>query len=64
MSKFCKKCGREIPQSSLTDICEHCQNKKNGKIRKAIEWIGGAALTFGSICLFVITKGKSGGPRE
>jgi len=64
MSKYCKKCGKEIPQNSKKDSCENCQNKENGKIIK----IGGVALslvgTVISVGLFVITNGKFGGPKD
>ncbi|MDO9086020.1 MAG: hypothetical protein Q7U53_07435 [Anaerolineaceae bacterium] len=63
MSKFCIKCGKEIPQNSKNDVCAHCQNSKNGKIRK----IGEGALAVGglvvSIAVMLITKGKFGGPK-
>ncbi len=61
MSKFCKKCGKEIPQSSK-DTCENCQNKKWRTLRKVGETALGVAVTVGSIAIAVITKGKSGGP--
>ena len=63
MSKFCKKCGKEIPQSSKKDVCENCQNKKWGTLRKVGETALGVVVTVGSVALFIITKGKSGGPK-
>ena len=63
MSKFCKMCGREIPQLNDKDVCENCQNKVFGKIRKIGGCVLSVGLTIGSICLYVITKGKSGGPK-
>ena len=59
MSKYCKKCGKELPIGNKKNLCENCQNKANGVIRK----IGGAVVFFGSIALWVITKGKFGGPK-
>jgi len=63
MSKFCKKCGKEIPQSSKKDTCENCQNKKWGTLRMVGETALGVVVTVGSVALLVITKGKSGGPK-
>lgn len=63
MSKFCKKCGREIPQSSKKNICENCQNQINAKIRKFGEGALAVVVTLGSVALAVITKGKFGGPK-
>ena len=60
MSKYCKKCGKEIPQNSKSDSCEYCQNKGNGKNRKIVEGVVGLVV---SVVLFVITRGKSGGPK-
>lgn len=59
MSKYCKKCEREIPQNSKTDTCENCQIKGNVKIRRIFEVVGGI-LSFG---LYVYFKNKFGGPR-
>jgi len=63
MSKFCKKCGKEIPQSSKGDTCDNCQNKKWGVVRKVGETALGVVGVVGSIALFIITRGKSGGPK-
>lgn len=63
MSKYCKKCGKEIQQNSKKDSCEYCQNKKNGKTRKILEVAGGLVVSVGSVVLFVITRGKFGGPK-
>jgi hypothetical protein len=60
MSRYCNKCGKEIPQNSKEDSCENCQNKENGKIRRILEGVGGLVVT---VVLFVITKGKFGGPK-
>ncbi len=60
MSKFCKECGKEIPQNSKKDLCEYHQNKKNGTIRKIGEGILGLIISVG---LIVIGKGKFGGPK-
>lgn len=60
MSKFCKKCGKEIPLSSKADTCENCQNKKYGFIRKVGEVTLGIAT---AVVVIVITKGKSGTPK-
>jgi len=63
MSKFCKKCGKEIPLESKKNICENCQNERNGKLRK----FGQGALAVGgtvlSVALVVVTKGKIGNPK-
>lgn len=58
MSKFCKKCGKEIPQSSKKDLCENCQNNRFSKVRK----FGAAALSIGgtiigSIAVYLIKGG-------
>ena len=63
MSKYCEKCGKEIPQNSKKDLCEYHQNKKNGTIRKIGEGILGGLGLIISVVLFVITKGKLGGPK-
>lgn len=63
MSKFCKNCGKEIPQSSKGDTCENCQNKKWGTLRKAGNTALGVVVTVGSIALYIITRGKFGGPK-
>jgi len=58
MSKYCKECGKELPQNSKTDSCEYHQNKKNGKTRRFLKGalrIAGAVFSIG---LLVITKGK------
>lgn len=60
MSKYCKKCGKEIPQNSKKDSCESCQNKENWKTRKILEGVLGLA---GSVVLLVITRGKFRGPK-
>ena len=52
MSKFCEKCGKEIPQSSKKDVCESCQNKTYGKGRK----IGEGILAVVGIIAFVVVK--------
>jgi len=59
MSKYCKKCGKELPIGNKKNLCENCQNKANGVIRK----IGEGALFVASLALYVITKGKFGGPK-
>jgi len=64
MSKYCKKCGKEIPQNSKKDLCEYHQNEKNGKNRKILEVVGGLVVSVGSVVLFVITRGKFGGPKS
>jgi len=63
MSKFCNKCGKEIPKFSKNDTCENCQNKKFGTLRKAGETALAVFFAVGSIAIAVITKGKSGGPK-
>jgi hypothetical protein len=63
MSKYCKKCGKEIPLNSKKDTCENCQNKKNGIIRKIGEGVLGIGSLVVSIVLLVITRGKFGGPK-
>jgi hypothetical protein len=60
MSKYCKKCGKEIPQNSKKDSCEHCQNKENGITRKIL---GGLMSFVFSVVLLVISRGKYGGPK-
>jgi len=59
MSKYCKKCGKELPESNKKNRCENCQNKTNGVIRK----IGEGVLLVVSLAVLVITKGKFGGPK-
>lgn len=59
MSKFCKKCGKEIPQSSKRYTCENCQNKKWGVFRK----VGGAALGLAACFGFALWKDKFGKPK-
>ncbi len=61
MSKYCKECGKELPQNSKTDSCEFHQNEKNGKTRKILEGVLGVAGVVFSIGLMVITKGRFGG---
>ena len=61
MKKHCEKCGKEIPKKSADTVCDACQNKKNGMALKILGGIGAAAVTLGSIALFVVTKGKIGG---
>lgn len=63
MSKYCKKCGKEIPQTSKNNFCENCHNKKNEVIRKIGEGTLALVLLLGSTALAVITKGKLGGPK-
>jgi uncharacterized membrane protein YvbJ len=63
MSKFCKKCGKEIPQSSKKATCENCQYNKWGALRKGVETALGVVISVGSVAIFAITKGKSGGPK-
>jgi hypothetical protein len=63
MSKYCKKCGKELPQNSKKDSCEYHQNKENGKIIKIGEVVLGLVGTVVSVVLLVITKGKFGGPK-
>ena len=58
MSKYCKECGKELPQNSKTDSCEFHQNEKNGKTRKILEGVAGVVISIG---LIVITKGRFGG---
>lgn len=60
MSRYCNKCGKEIPKNSKEDSCENCQNKEYGKIRRILEVVVGAVISVG---LLVITKGKFGGPK-
>lgn len=60
MTKFCIKCGKEIPQDSKKEKCERCQNKKYGVFRKII--MGLASL--GALLLVIITKGKFGGSKN
>jgi len=63
MSKCCKKCGKEIPHNSKKDLCENCQNKKNGIARKILEGVVGLVGLVFSVVVFVITRGKFGGPK-
>ena len=63
MSKYCKKCGKEIPQDSKVNICENCQNRANGVIRKIGESVGVVAVFVGGAVLAAIIKGKLGGPK-
>ncbi len=62
MSKNCKKCKRELPQNSKIDICENCQNIKNGKIRRVLKGAVGVLGTAVTVGLWIITKGKSETP--
>ncbi|MBK5211989.1 MAG: hypothetical protein JJE36_06780 [Coriobacteriia bacterium] len=64
MSKFCKKCGKEILQTSKKNLCESCQNKANWVIRKIGEGALAVVVTLGSVVLAVIAKGKLGGPKS
>jgi hypothetical protein len=64
MSNFCKKCGKEIPQTSKYNVCDDCQNKKNGKIRKVFQVVGSTVLTVGSFALVIVAKGKIRGPKS
>ena len=57
MSKLCKRCGKEIPETSKYDACDGCQNKENGIIRKVLVGVGTALLTIGSLALPAIIKG-------
>jgi hypothetical protein len=66
MSKFCRKCGKEIPQNSKKNVCENCDNKKWGTLRKVGETALGVIVTFGGIAgiaLCVVKKGKSSGSK-
>jgi len=63
MDKYCKECGKPIPQDSKKDVCEYCQNKKNRKIRNLGEGALGLAGLVLSIAIMLITKGKFGGPK-
>jgi hypothetical protein len=63
MSKYCIKCGKEIPQNNLNDSCENCQNKKNLIIRKIGEGVLGFIGLVVTVGLIVIGKGKFGGPK-
>ena len=63
MSKYCKKCGKEILENSKKDLCEYHQNEKNGKTKKILEVAGGLVVSVGSFVLLVITRGKFGGPK-
>ena len=61
MSKYCKKCGKEVPQNSKADTCENCQNTKNGLIRRFVAGLVGLGTLVLSIVLVVITGGKFNG---
>ncbi len=63
MSKYCKKCERELPQNSKADTCEYCQNIINGKIRRVLEGALGVLGTVATVGLWIISKGKSGTPK-
>ena len=63
MSKYCKECGKEIPQNNTADSCENCQNKMNGKIRRILTGALGVVGAVVSVGLLVITKGRFGGPK-
>jgi len=63
MSKYCKKCGKEISENSKNDLCEYHQNEENAKIRKIGEGILGGLGLIITVGLIVIGKGKFGGPK-
>jgi hypothetical protein len=63
MNKICKKCGNEMPQNSKKDICDNCQNKRLGTVRKVGEVGLGILSVVGSVALAIVTKGKVGGPK-
>lgn len=63
MSKYCKKCGKEIPQNSKKNLCENCKNKTNGVIRKIGERVLALVVLVGFNALAVIIKDKLGGPK-
>jgi hypothetical protein len=65
MSKFCEKCGKEIPQSSKKDLCESCQNKTYGKARKFVDGAKWVVFTVAVPAITIlISKGKFGGPKS
>ncbi len=64
MSKYCKKCGKEIPQTSKNDLCEYHQNEESGKIRKIGEGVLVVAGLVVTTVIALITKGKFGGPKS
>ncbi len=46
MEKKCRKCGKEIPENSNSDLCERCKRRQNKKIYSFII----------TLLLFFITK--------
>jgi len=63
MKKYCSKCQKEIPQKSKNNLCENCQNKTNGRIRIFAKRVLTIVGTVGTLALYVLTKGKIGGPK-
>jgi Zn finger protein HypA/HybF involved in hydrogenase expression len=54
MNKICKKCGKEIPQTSQNNLCENCQNKRFEIIRN----IGVGALSFLALVAVAALKSR------
>ena len=51
MTKFCIKCGKEIPQNRMGKKCENCQNKVYGVVRNIVVGLASA----GDVVLVVLT---------
>lgn len=53
----CKKCNRELPEGFKKDICEHCENKRIGKLQNFCKGAAAVAATGLSI-FFLAPKNK------
>lgn len=63
MAKYCKKCGKEISESSKGKLCANCRARSNGKLRAIGGAVTSVALGAGSLALMIVSKGKFGGKK-
>ena len=56
MEKKCRKCGKEIPENSNSDLCERCSRrvKQKNMLNMLSTFLWGVV----GVAVFVATKGK------
>lgn len=47
--RFCKKCGKELPEERNDKLCEECRKKKNNLVSKILVGVGTAGVAIAAI---------------
>lgn len=54
--KYCKKCGKLLPDGYKGKKCEHCMNQLTTKIKKVTKVIGATLVAVGGIAIVILNR--------